>query len=116
MTGPIESLLRFGAVGAIALAAATATIGIGSILGDWAIGNVDTARRLPVLTALFLTACTGVAIGRALPDWLKTKLAYLLQGRKAQDVFKTKAEALYQLGNIEMQNNRGNLALSEGLL
>jgi len=30
----------------------------------------------------------------------------------AQDVFKTKAEALYQLGNIEMQNNRGNLALN----
>jgi len=30
----------------------------------------------------------------------------------AQDVFKTKAESLYQLGNIEMQNNRGNLALN----
>ncbi len=30
----------------------------------------------------------------------------------AQDVFKTKGEALYQLGNIEMQNNRGNLALN----
>lgn len=30
----------------------------------------------------------------------------------AQDVFKTKAEALYQLGNIETQNNRGNLALN----
>jgi signal transduction histidine kinase/CheY-like chemotaxis protein len=29
-----------------------------------------------------------------------------------QDVFKTKAEALYQLGNIEMDNNRGNLALN----
>jgi len=30
----------------------------------------------------------------------------------AQDVFKTKAEALYQLGTIEMDNNRGNLALN----
>jgi len=29
-----------------------------------------------------------------------------------QDIFKTKAEALYQLGNIEIQNNRGNLALN----
>ena len=29
-----------------------------------------------------------------------------------QDVFRTKAEALYQLGNIELQNNRGNLALN----
>lgn len=29
-----------------------------------------------------------------------------------QDVFKTKAEALYQIGNIEMENNRGNLALN----
>ncbi|HMI06241.1 MAG TPA: ATP-binding protein [Flavobacterium sp.] len=30
----------------------------------------------------------------------------------ADDVFKTKAEALYQIGNIEMQNNRKNLALN----
>jgi signal transduction histidine kinase/BarA-like signal transduction histidine kinase len=29
-----------------------------------------------------------------------------------QDVFKTKAEALFQLGSIEMLNNRGNLALN----
>jgi tetratricopeptide (TPR) repeat protein len=30
----------------------------------------------------------------------------------AQDLFKTKAEALYQIGTIEMQNNRKNLALN----
>ena len=30
----------------------------------------------------------------------------------AQDVFRTKAEALYQIGNIEIDNNRGNLALN----
>lgn len=30
----------------------------------------------------------------------------------AEDTFKTKAEALYQIGNIEMQNNRKNLALN----
>ena len=29
-----------------------------------------------------------------------------------EDTFKTKAEALYQIGNIEMQNNRKNLALN----
>lgn len=29
-----------------------------------------------------------------------------------EDVFMTKAEALYQIGNIEMQNNRKNLALN----
>ncbi len=29
-----------------------------------------------------------------------------------QDLFKTKAEALYQIGTIEMQNNRKNLALN----
>lgn len=29
-----------------------------------------------------------------------------------EDSFKTKAEALYQIGNIEMQNNRKNLALN----
>jgi len=30
----------------------------------------------------------------------------------AEDTFRTKAEALYQIGNIEMQNNRKNLALN----
>ena len=30
----------------------------------------------------------------------------------SQDIFKTKAEALYQIGDIELQNNRKNLALN----